>query len=53
VILFNPRIVDDACVWAQYLENIRPKEGETKWFEEERALGIFQGGEEEVERGKI
>jgi hypothetical protein len=31
----------------------RPKEGATKWFEVERASGIFQGGEEEVERGKL
>jgi hypothetical protein len=30
----------------------RPKEIATKWFEVERALGSFQGGEEEVERGK-
>jgi hypothetical protein len=30
----------------------RPKERATKWFKVERASGIFQGGEEEVERGK-
>jgi hypothetical protein len=29
----------------------RPKEGEAKWFEVEKAPGSFQGGEEEVERG--
>jgi hypothetical protein len=27
----------------------RTKEGATKWFEAERALGSFQGGKEEVE----
>jgi hypothetical protein len=30
----------------------KPKEGETKWFEVERAPGSFQGGEEKVEGGK-
>jgi hypothetical protein len=30
----------------------RPREGATKWFKAERALGSFQGGEEEVEKGK-
>jgi hypothetical protein len=53
VILFKPRIMDEACVQAQYLENIGPKEGESKWFEEEKAPRSFQGGEEEVERWKI
>jgi hypothetical protein len=30
----------------------RPKERKSKRFQAERALGSFQGGEEEVERGK-
>jgi hypothetical protein len=35
------------------LGKLRPNERETKCFKEERALGSFQGVEEEVERGKI
>jgi hypothetical protein len=30
----------------------RPKEGPSKWFKIERALGRFHGRDEEVERGK-
>jgi hypothetical protein len=30
----------------------RPKERDTKRFQVEISLGIFQGGEEEVERGE-
>jgi hypothetical protein len=32
-------------------EKHRPQEREAKQFQEERSLGSFQGGEEEVERG--
>jgi hypothetical protein len=50
--LFKPRIVDEACVQAQYLENIGHKKGKPSGSKQERAPGSFQGGEEEVERGK-
>jgi hypothetical protein len=35
------------------LRKHRPKERASKQFQIERSLGSFQGGEEDLERGKI
>jgi hypothetical protein len=52
VMLFKPRTIDEACVQAQYLENIGNKKGQPSGSKIEIPPRCFQGGEEEVERKK-
>jgi hypothetical protein len=49
--LFKPRTVDEACVQAQYLENIGQKKGKPSGSSRKSTMKLPRR-EEEVERGK-
>jgi hypothetical protein len=50
--LFKPRTMDEACVQAQYLENIGQKKGQTKWFEEKEHQEASKEGKKKWKGGK-
>jgi hypothetical protein len=50
VILFKPRTIDEACVQAQYLENIGDKKGHPSGSKHKYHQDASKEGIEEVER---